>query len=291
MRKSDKIESAGFANPIATRYLTDMKIATWNINSVRLRIAQVTQFLKDEAPDVLCLQETKCNDDQFPRKAFEQAGYGHLAISGQPAYHGVAIAARVPLKKISVKHFCGKDDCRHVQATLPGGIELHNFYVPAGGDEPDRKANEKFDHKLNFMTEMSDWFSAMEGPRKKRVLVGDLNVAPHEHDVWSHKQLLKVVSHTPIEVEHLETVMRASNWIDVARALHDDDEKLYSWWSYRAKDWRASNRGRRLDHIWVTPALKKAALAKGREGFQIHDYARSWEKPSDHAPVTLELSI
>ena len=268
-----------------------MKIATWNINSVRLRIDLVTRFLKEEAPDVLCLQETKCRDDQFPHKAFHKAGYEHVEISGQPGYHGVAIASRLPLKNHEIRRFCGKEDCRHQMVTLPGGIELHNFYVPAGGDEPDPRINEKFDHKLKFMKEMRDWFAEMGGPRKKRILVGDLNVAPHENDVWSHKQLLKIVSHTPVETDHLAEVVEAGNWIDVARELTPDEEKLYSWWSYRAKDWRASNRGRRLDHIWVTPALKKAALSGGREVFKIHDDARDWTKPSDHAPLTLKLAI
>lgn len=268
-----------------------MKITTWNINSVRLRIDQVTKFLKEEAPDVLCLQETKCRDDQFPLKAFHNAGYKHVAISGQPGYHGVAIASKLPLKNVDVRKFCGKDDCRHQVVTLPGSIELHNFYVPAGGDEPDPVVNEKFEHKLSFMKEMRDWFGEMGGPRKKRILVGDLNVAPHENDVWSHKQLLKIVSHTPIETEHMAEIIDAGGWIDVARALTPEDEKLFSWWSYRSKDWRASNRGRRLDHIWVTNGLKKAALDGGREAFQIHDYARSWERPSDHAPVSLSLTL
>ncbi|MEM9170738.1 MAG: exodeoxyribonuclease III, partial [Pseudomonadota bacterium] len=258
-----------------------MKITTWNINSVRLRMPIVERFLAQTAPDVLCLQETKCRDDQFPAKAFRAIGYDHLAVSGQSAYHGVAIAARVPLKNIEIRRFCGKEDARHIQATAPGGIEIHNFYVPAGGDEPDPAVNEKFDHKLKFLDEMRDWTAPMATGRKKRVLVGDLNVAPHENDVWSHKQLLKVVSHTPAEVERLDAVREAGAWVDVARALHDDDEKLYSWWSYRAKDWRASNRGRRLDHIWVSPALRKAALAGGRDAFAIHADARDWEKPSD----------
>lgn len=269
-----------------------MKIATWNINSVRLRIDQVVRFLKEEAPDVLCLQEIKCREDQFPAKAFHAAGYSHLAVSGQKAYHGVAIAARVPLEEVETRAFCGKDDARHVAASLPGGVRLHNFYVPSGGDEPDREANEKFDHKLNFMVEMADWFSGMGSkPRARRVLVGDLNVAPREHDVWSHKQLLKVVSHTPVEVEHLEAARGAHDWIDVARELIPEPEKLYSWWSYRARDWRASNRGRRLDHIWVSPALKQAATKGGRAAFAIHDACRDWEKPSDHAPVSLVLDL
>ena len=267
-----------------------MKITTWNINSVRLRINQVVRFLGEHDVDVLCLQEIKCLEDNFPFKALRQAGYDHLAVSGQAGYHGVAIASRLPLKKIEIRRFCGKDDCRHVAASLPGGVRVHNFYVPSGGDEPDRKKNDKFAHKLDFLDEMAAWFSEL-GPRSKSVLVGDLNVAPREHDVWSHKQLLKVVSHTPVEVEKLEGVAASHGWVDVARELIPEPEKLYTWWSYRARDWRASNRGRRLDHIWVSPALRKAALAGGREAYRIHDDVRGWERASDHAPVTLRLEL
>lgn len=267
-----------------------MKITTWNINSVRLRIDLVTRFLAEEAPDVLCLQEIKCLEDNFPYKALRQAGYEHIQVSGQAGYHGVAIVSKLPLKKPEIRGFCDKGDCRHVAASLPGGVRLHNFYVPAGGDEPDPAINDKFAHKLDFLDEMTGWFSEL-GPRSKAIVVGDLNVAPTENDVWSHKQLLKVVSHTPIEVEKLNSVIEAGGFTDVARALIPEPEKLYSWWSYRARDWRASNRGRRLDHIWVTPALKKAALAGGREAFRIHEDARGWERPSDHAPVSLRLAL
>jgi len=268
-----------------------LKIATWNINSVRLRIDQVTKFLAEEQPDVLCLQETKCRDDQFPTKAFISSGYQHIAISGQAGYHGVATVSKLPFKKKEIRHFCGKDDCRHIATWFKGGIELHNFYVPAGGDEPDPKVNEKFAHKLQFMDEMKAQFLPLgKNAKAKAILVGDLNVAPRENDVWSHKQLLKVVSHTPQEVECLGAIMHAGGWIDVAAELYDPQEKLYSWWSYRSKDWRKSNRGRRLDHIWVTPGLKKRALNGGKAGFLIHDKCRDWERPSDHAPITLELA-
>ncbi|MGV6801074.1 MAG: exodeoxyribonuclease III [bacterium] len=266
-----------------------MKITSWNINSVRLRIGLVEKFLKQQKPDVLCLQEIKCVNDQFPEKAFRKAGYEHLAIHGQKGYHGVAIASRHPFKKQKAIQFCQKDDTRHISVTLENGIQVHNFYVPAGGDEPDPDKNEKFAHKLGFMEEMANGF--VKEISRKSVLVGDLNIAPHENDVWSHKQLLKIVSHTPVETDLMAKAIAAGQWVDVARALHDDDEKLYSWWSYRAKDWRASNRGRRLDHIWVTPALKKAALAAGRHGFTIHEEARGWEKPSDHAPISLVLDV
>ncbi|MGE0409695.1 MAG: exodeoxyribonuclease III, partial [Amphiplicatus sp.] len=185
-----------------------MKIATWNINSVRLRIDSVKRFLKEETPDVLCLQEIKCRDDQFPGKALKAAGYEHQAVSGQAGYHGVAIVSRLPLKEVERRGFCNKEDCRHIAATLPGGVRLHNFYVPAGGDEPDPEINEKFAHKLDFMRDMAAWFAnGAAAPKGKAILVGDLNVAPREHDVWSHKQLLKVVSHTPAEVALMDSAI------------------------------------------------------------------------------------
>jgi len=266
-----------------------MRIVSWNINSVRLRIDQVTKFLKEQEPDVLCLQETKCHNGQFPSAAFEKAGYPHLAINGQKGYHGVAIASRVPLEDPEPIEFCGKGDARHMAVTLPGGARLHNFYVPAGGDLPDPEENEKFAHKLEFLAEMTARFKKTK--KKPAILVGDLNIAPHENDVWSHKQLLKVVSHTPVEVEAMATLIKAGGFVDVARELVPDDEKLFSWWSYRAKDWAASNKGRRLDHIWVTEPLRAAALAGGREVFRIHQDARGWEKPSDHAPISLDLAF
>lgn len=266
-----------------------MKITSWNINSVRLRIGLVERFLKEQDPDVLCLQETKCVNDAFPAKAFRKAGYEHLAIHGQPGYHGVAIASKIPFKSEQALQFCGKDDTRHISVRLENDIQVHNFYVPAGGDVPDREKNEKFGHKLDFAAEMANDF--IQHIDKKSILVGDLNIAPTENDVWSHKQMLKVVSHTPVEVEAIEKVIAAGDWCDVARELIPEPEKIYSWWSYRAKDWKASNRGRRLDHIWVTQALKKAALKSGREAFSICDEARGWEKPSDHAPISLVLDL
>jgi exodeoxyribonuclease-3 len=267
-----------------------MKIATWNINSVRLRIDQVLRLLEEEAPDALCLQEIKCTNDQFPAKAIAAAGYKHQAVAGQVGYHGVAIVSKTPLKDVEAQKFCDKDDCRHIAATLPGGVRLHNFYIPAGGDVPDPDENDKFAHKLQFLKDLAGAFSGA-GPKRKEILVGDLNVAPREHDVWSHKQLLDVVSHTPVEVDLMAKAIKAGRWIDVAREIAPEPEKLYTWWSYRAADWRLSNRGRRLDHIWVTPALEKAALSAGRSGFRIRDDARGWERPSDHAPVLLTLEM
>ncbi|MBI1260275.1 MAG: exodeoxyribonuclease III [Rhizobiales bacterium] len=266
-----------------------IKIATWNINSVRLRINLVERLLLEEKPDVLCLQEIKCVADAFPAKAFEKAGYMHHAVLGQKGYHGVAIVSRIPFKKVESRDFCEKGDARHIAVDLDikDPIRIHNFYVPAGGDEPDVTINDKFAHKLDFMQEMADWYASHKTKTKNRmVLVGDLNVAPLEHDVWSHKQLLKVVSHTPVEVDLMEKVIASHDWIDVMRQFVPAEEKLYSWWSYRARDWDTADRGRRLDHVWVTPALAKAP-----QSMTIRRDIRGWEKPSDHVPVIVEMDV
>jgi len=261
-----------------------VRIATWNINSVRLRIRLVERLVAEVKPDVLCLQETKVQDADFPREPFEHWGYKHQLIHGMKSYNGVAILSRIPLKDGGVRGWCAKEDCRHAFTTLPGGIELHNFYVPAGGDIPDPKANAKFAHKLQFLEEAAAWWRGRRASARKAILVGDLNIAPLETDVWSHKQLLDVVSHTPIEVELLGKLQAAHDFVDAVRHFIPPEEKLYSWWSYRARDWAAADRGRRLDHVWVTPALgRKLANAA------ILKEARSWEVPSDHAPVVVDL--
>jgi len=258
-------------------------LATWNINSVRLRADLVARLLREEGPDVLCLQECKSPVDKIPVEVFAALGYGHMVARGQKGYNGVAILSKLPLEDVGHRDFVGKGDARHVAARLENGVTIHNYYIPAGGDEPDREKNPKFGHKLDFLTEMRDWFHA-EAPEKS-ILVGDLNIAPREDDVWSHKQLLKVVSHTPIEVEHLGTAQEAGNWVDVTRADIPEGQ-LYSWWSYRARDWDAADKGRRLDHIWAT----KDIAASGH-GSRILRDARGWEKPSDHAPVFASFDL
>lgn len=262
-----------------------MRLVTWNINSVRQRLHLIEQLTKDYAPDVICLQEIKAQNKDFPLAEIEAMGYVHTEIRGMKGYNGVAILSRVPLEDGQSRNWVEKDDSRHVAATLPGGIELHNFYVPAGGDVPDRAANDKFDHKLDFVDEMKAWFPEMYSNDRPMILVGDLNIAPLEHDVWSHKQLLKIVSHTPIEVEKLNDAQNAFGWVDTMRHFVPDEEKLYSWWSYRARDWRAANKGRRLDHIWATPVLTPKL-----KHMEVIVEARGWEKPSDHAPVLLDLA-
>jgi len=262
-----------------------MRIATWNINSVRLRIGLVERLIDEHKPDVICLQETKTIDDTFPRAAFVAKGYKHQHILGMKSYNGVAILSRLPLAKTGARNWQQREDCRHIFAELPNGIEVHCCYVPAGGDIPDPKANAKFAHKLGFLDEMAVWWKSRRDKTKAKILVGDLNVAPLENDVWSHKQMLGVVSHTPIEVKKLEAWRAAHKWVDAVRHFTPPEQKLYSWWSYRAADWNASDRGRRLDHIWVTPGLVSSLKCA-----EIMRLARGWKpKPSDHVPVLVDL--
>lgn len=260
-----------------------MRLATWNINSVRARLPIVDQLITTQAPDVLCLQETKVQDQLFPRDFFRERGYVHMAIRGQKGHHGVATLSRVPFEGSGHIDWCGKGDARHVSIRLSGGAAVHNFYVPAGGDEPDPAVNEKFAHKLSFLDEMIAWSKDLNDPS---IMVGDLNVAPAPEDVWSHKQLLKVVSHTPVETDAMGRLQAAHGWVDAVRTHHPLPEKLYSWWSYRARDWSASDRGRRLDHVWISPALDGKTT-----GLTILRDARGWEKPSDHVPILVDLDV
>src|SRR5271169_3860383 len=220
-----------------------IKLTTWNINSVRLRIDLVAKFIKAVRPDILCLQETKCPDDRFPLKRFKRLGYDKVALNGQKGHHGVAVLSRLPFERFDIKSFCGKTDCRHISAVLGeraglrDPITVHNFYVPAGGDIPDPAVNPKFAHKLAFLDEMRESAALRPGRAERAILVGDLNVAPLEHDVWSHKQMVRVVSHTPVECEKLNVARNAGGWIDSMRELTPEPTKLYTWWSYRAADW------------------------------------------------------
>jgi len=262
-----------------------VSIATWNINSVRLRADQVTRFLSEQAPDVLCLQEIKTAEATFPHDVFEAAGYVHRAVHGQKGYHGVATVSRIPLREVSRHDWQANGEARHVGVELLGvgqGMVLENVYIPAGGDLPDREANPKFGQKLDFLERMTRWAEAIDRPT---LIVGDFNIAPLECDVYNHKALLKVVSHTPVEVETLTRFADAHGWVDLGRKHIPAPERNYSWWSYRSY-WREKDQGRRLDHMWASPQL-----AAQSTGHRMVEETRRWEQPSDHIPLITEFDL
>ncbi|NQV20414.1 MAG: exodeoxyribonuclease III [Rhodospirillales bacterium] len=268
-----------------------LRIVSWNVNSIRARLGPMAAFIDRYQPDILCLQETKAADPVFPAEDFVNWGYPHQALSGAVGAPGVAILSRRPLSRVTARDWCGRSDHRHLEAQLSNGLELHNYYVPAGGDIPDPEQNPKYAHKLQFLGEMAAWYDTGETPSqgvplKTALLVGDLNVAPLQTDVWSHKQLRNTITHTEVEIAALDRVRQAFGGVDVMRRLAAEGQSLFTWWSYRARDWQAANRGRRLDHVWATPAADARCIA-----MTIAQEVRGWEKPSDHAPVVVDMDL
>ncbi|RVT43917.1 exodeoxyribonuclease III [Sphingobium algorifonticola] len=261
-----------------------ISIASWNINSVRARLDIVERFLAEEGPDILCLQETKVVNDTFPAGLFRQYGYNHQMLNGQPMHHGVAIVSRIPIREDDRLDWQANGEARHIGVRLDNGVRLENVYVPAGGEEPDRTINPKFGQKLDFLERMIEWSSALSD--KPTILTGDFNIAPLECDVWSHKALINTVSHTPVEIALLARLQASHDWVDLGRHFVPAPERLYTWWSYRARDWSESDRGRRLDHMWVSRSLADKAVSH-----RVVEPARGWARPSDHVPIITEFAF
>lgn len=260
-----------------------MKVVTWNINSIRIRLDLIKKFIEQYNPDVICFQETKVTDEAFPLGDCISLGFPHVRYSGQKSYNGVAIFSKFPIEEEIVLQFCN-DDKRHYGVKIKD-TEIHNFYVPAGGDEPDIDINPKFKHKLEYIDEMNRWFLKNRSKEQNIILLGDLNISPLEHDVWSSRQLRNDVSHTPIEREKLMRNLNEFGFVDSSRKFVPEEEKLYSWWSYRSPNWEKSDRGRRLDHIWLTPELAAKA-----DYHAIAKEMRGMPSPSDHVPVIVGIS-
>lgn len=263
--------------------MTTLKIASWNINSVRARTAIVERFLIEQAPDILCLQETKVRDADFPCEMFRRLGYKYVLSCGQPMHHGVATISRMPVVEEDRFDWQANGEARHLAVRLENGVRLENVYVPAGGDIPDREQNAKFGQKLDFVERMTRWSETVARPT---IMVGDFNIAPLECDVWSHRQLINVVSHTPVEVEALTRLKSSNDWIDLGRHFFPAPQRLHTWWSYRSPDWTRNDRGRRLDHMWATADVARTATAH-----VVHEPCRAWERPSDHVPLVTEFAL
>ena len=253
--------------------MSTFKLATWNVNSIRIRLELLKKLIEAENPDIICLQEVKAKEEDFPFADIRAMGYPEIALYGMAGYNGVAILAKTPLKSPEKLNWVGKTDARHIKAYVFDDIEINNIYIPAGGDIPDPIVNLSFAHKLTFMDDIAEYYELhkSELASKKMLLCGDFNVAPCENDVWNHKQMLKIVSHTPIEVQRLTRLRNSLDLVDVVRKLYPEPEKIYTWWSYRNPNWATNNKGRRLDHVWVSPNLS--------------------ERPSDHVPLIVVLKL
>ncbi len=265
--------------------MPSLTVATWNVNSIRLRLEHLEALLAERPIDVLCLQELKAAPAHVPAEALAAQGFPHQAVHSMPGYNGVAILSRRPLEAVERLDWVGREDCRHVRARV-AGIEVHSLYVPAGGDLPDAELNPAFRHKLDFLDAVTAWMGDAIDPDRPVLLAGDLNIAPLETDVWDHKKLKRVITHTPVEVARLEALQASGPWVDAMRHFVPAEEKLFTWWSYRSPNWQAANKGRRLDHIWVTPALKD-----NLRSMDVATQARGWPRPSDHAPVVVTLDV
>ncbi len=261
-----------------------MRLATWNINSIRIRLDLLERFVTEAKPDVVCLQETKVADEQFPMEAVQAMGFEHVAIHGEKGYNGVAVLSRVPFEGAESWKWWGKDDCRHLSVRFPEAFDLHCFYVPSGGPDPDVEKNEKFAHKLGFLTEMATWARDGRIADRPLVMLGDLNVAPLENDVWNHKKIKRQVGHTPIESEHMAALLDAGGFTDVGRHFIPPEEFLFTWWGYRHPGAFEKNYGWRLDHVWATPPA-----AKRLRHHAVHSATRSWTRPSDHVPIVVDF--
>jgi exodeoxyribonuclease III len=254
-----------------------MKIATWNVNSIAARLTNVTRWLDEVAPDVLCMQETKCTDDKFPTDVFRERGY-NCFIFGQQTYNGVAILARGTDEGAQCGYPGDDGDApKRLVATTTNGIRIVNVYVPNG----QMVGSEKYQFKLEWLRRLRNFFDEHYSTNELVLLCGDFNVAPEERDVhdvrlWQGRILFSDAERAAIQ--------QVKDWgfTDGFR-LHTEAGGHYSWWDYRAGAFRR-NLGLRIDHIWMSQAL-----AARNTNTWIDMNPRTWEKPSDHAPVVAEF--
>ena len=255
-----------------------MKIATWNVNSLAVRLPQVLDWLSVHQPDALCLQETKLTDDKFPHAELAAAGYASQWF-GQRTYNGVALLTRAPVDDV-VKSIPGFDDpqARVIAATL-AGVRIVNVYIPNGQSIE----SDKFVYKLRWLDALRAWVAEQLALYPRLVLVGDYNIAPQDCDVHDPVAWAGQVLCTPQERAHFQGLMDLG--LHDAFRLFEQPPKSWSWWDYRMLAFR-KNQGLRIDHILVSEAVKPSVVA-----CVIDKLPRKNERPSDHAPVLVELSV
>jgi exodeoxyribonuclease-3 len=256
-----------------------MKIATWNVNSINIRLEQLLNWLAETKTDVVCLQETKCVDENFPYQSIFDAGY-HTAFYGQKSYNGVAILSRHEIEDVQ-KNFPDDDDespKRLIAATIKG-IRIVNTYIPNGTE----LGTDKFAFKLDWLMRLRRYLDTTCDPASDVLLCGDFNVAPEEPDVWNVSAWEGKLHFTKTERAAIHHV-KQWGFVDVFRKLNGD-VKEFSWWNYREGAWQR-NHGLRIDHIWTS-----ASLAEKCTACWIDKDPRKLERPSDHAPVCAEFDL
>jgi exodeoxyribonuclease-3 len=276
-----------------------MKIISYNINSLRKRINLLQELITDFEPEIICLQEIKISHQKdFPFEFFENLGFKNLKFRLSLKGQGGVLIASKNIELIDEnsfnfmfdqdeKEFFESNSHRHISVKFSWNemiFRLHNFYVPSGGsgEEENDLLNPKFLDKLKFFKSMVAFFERNKSDGQ--IIVGDLNIAPFENDVFNHKMLLKVISHTEQETQLFRDLLEKGEFDDLCRIFHQHSEKIFSWWSYRSKDFQKNNRGRRLDHVLTSKNI--SAYVKN---FRILSEYRKKDSPSDHSPVMIEL--
>lgn len=254
-----------------------MKLATWNVNSLRARLDHVVRWADEAAPDVLCLQETKVVDDDFPRAELEAAGFVHQAIHGQKTYNGVAILSRLPLTDV-VANFAGTPDpqARLLRATV-GGVRVINCYVPNGAP----LHSDKFRYKLDWLARLTEELPHEGIAHAPVLLCGDLNIAPDDADTHDPFEAEGQILFTSDERAAFQRLL-ATGLTDIWRDRHPFSAE-YSWWDYRGSAFRY-NHGFRIDHVLVSATLAPRIQRAG-----IDRTPRGWDTPSDHTPVVVDI--
>ncbi len=260
-----------------------MRVATWNVNSIRQRIEHLTAWLKERAPDVVCLQEIKCVDEAFPREPFEALGY-NVAVHGQKTFNGVAILSKHKLEEVTpgLPGDDTDDHARFLEATIStanGVLRVASIYLP-NGNPPD---TEKYPYKLRWIDRLRAYAKDRLALEEPLVLAGDYNVIPTEADVHNPAAWIKDALFLPTTREKFRTLTNLG-LTDALRAV-TDESGLYTFWDYQAGAWQ-KNWGIRIDHLLLSPQAADRLVTAG-----IDKHVRSWEKPSDHVPVYIDLAI
>ena len=253
-----------------------MKITTWNVNSLKVRLPQVLQWLETNPVDVLCIQETKLTDDKFPQAEIEAAGY-HVVFTGQKTYNGVAILSKHPIADVQKNNPQFKDEQQRIIAATINGMRIICAYVP-NGQAPD---SDKFQYKLQWLASLKNWVQEELQRYPELAILGDYNIAPEDRDVHDPAAWVGMNLVSPEERAALQSLLDLG-FTDSFR-LFEQVEKSFSWWDYRALGFRL-NKGVRIDHILLSAPLTKRCTACA-----IDKVPRKWEQPSDHAPVTATL--